>query len=71
MLQQQIEFATAYLAERFHADEKGAVTIEYGVITVFIALALIAVVGVLVGGVGTWFTNIANFITGQPGGPAR
>ncbi|MFP5310682.1 MAG: Flp family type IVb pilin [Actinomycetes bacterium] len=68
MLQQQIEFVSAHLAERFHADEKGAVTIEYGVITVFIALALIAVVGVLVGGVGEWFGNIADFISGQPGG---
>jgi Flp pilus assembly pilin Flp len=50
------------------ASERGAVTIEYGVIVVFIALALITVVGVLVGGVNTWFGKIANFIQGQPGG---
>lgn len=46
-------------------DERGAVTIEYGVLAVFIALALIVVVGVLVGGINTWFTNISNFISGQ------
>ena len=49
-------------------DDKGAVTIEYGVLAVFIALALILVVGVLVGGIETWFENISDFISGQPGG---
>jgi Flp pilus assembly pilin Flp len=57
----------AYAQTRLR-DERGAVTIEYGVLAVFIALALIAVVGVLVGGIDTWFGNIATFISGQPGG---
>ena len=49
-------------------SERGAVTIEYGVLAVFIALALILVVGILVDGIGEWFTNISEFISGQPGG---
>jgi len=47
-------------------NESGAVTIEYGVLAVFIALALIAVVGILVGGLDSWFTAISDFISDQP-----
>lgn len=66
MLSFQLDMLKHYVKDRFHLEERGAVTIEYGVITVFIALALIAVVGVLVDGVGTWFGNIAAFISGRP-----
>lgn len=46
--------------------EEGEVTIEWGVLVVFIALALIAVVGVIVGGIGTWFQTITDFISTRP-----
>jgi Flp pilus assembly pilin Flp len=55
------------LLEQFRVagrDESGEVTIEWGILVVFIALALILVVGVIVGGINTWFTSIASFIAG-------
>lgn len=55
----------AALQSRIRSEE-GAVTIEYGVLAVFIALALIAVVGVLVGGIDDWFQSISDFIGIQP-----
>jgi Flp pilus assembly pilin Flp len=58
-----------YLAGRLGgrlSSERGAITIEYGVVVVFIALALIGVVGVLVGGVSTWFSRIGAFIGATP-----
>lgn len=52
--------------QRLDRDE-GEVTIEYGVLVVFVALALIAAVGLIVGGIETWFQRIADFIGGRPG----
>ena len=51
-------------------DEDGAVTIEYGVITVFIALGMIAAALVLVPGVTEWFGNIVTYIKALPGDPS-
>lgn len=59
-----IESARALSAR--YGTEDGAVTIEYGVLVVFMALGLIAVVGVLTGGIQTWFQAISDFIGSQP-----
>lgn len=49
-------------------DEDGAVTVEYGILVVFIAIALAVVVGVLVTGIGDWFQNISDNIGDADGG---
>ena len=46
------------------SDDDGEVTIEYGILVVFVALALIAAAGVLSGSIETWFGNIGTFISG-------
>lgn len=43
-------------------SERGEVTIEWGVLVVFIALALITVVGIIVTGISDWFTAISDFV---------
>lgn len=43
-------------------DDDGEVTIEYGILVVFVALALIAAAGVLSGSIDGWFDRIAAFV---------
>ena len=49
-------------------DDDGEVTIEYGILVVFVALALIAAAGVLSGSIDGWFSRIGNFIGGLSAG---
>lgn len=47
-------------------DDDGEVTIEYGILVVFVALALIAAAGALSDGIGVWFDRIAAFVSSRP-----
>lgn len=51
-------------------DDDGEVTIEYGILVVFVALALIAGATALSGSIDGWFDKIGAWIGGLSGGPA-
>lgn len=51
---------------RFVRDESGATAIEYSLIAALMAVALIAAVPVLSGGITTAFTNIAGQLAAVP-----
>ena len=48
----------------FINKEKGATAVEYALIVALIAVAIIAALGALGGGINTAFTNIKNAILG-------
>lgn len=52
------------LKERALSGEKGATAVEYGIMVALIAVAIIAVVGLLGGQLNTIFTNVKTSLTG-------
>ena len=54
--------------QRFLCDEEGVVAIEYGLMAVFIALAIAVGAGLLGDGLNTLFTNIASCFDSGAGG---
>ena len=53
---------------RFLRDEEGVVAIEYGLMAVFIALAIVVGAGLLGDGLNTLFTNIGSCFDSGAGG---
>lgn len=51
--------------QKFWRDEEGVVAIEYGLMAVFIALAIAVGAGLLGDGLNTLFTNIGGCFTGS------
>jgi Flp pilus assembly pilin Flp len=49
-------------------DDDGEVTIEYGILVVFVALALIAAAGFLSGSIDGWFDRIGAYISSLSNG---
>lgn len=49
-------------------DERGAITIEYGILVVFIALAVVAGVTTLGEGIITWLEGLAAQVGALPSG---
>ena len=62
-----LEFLFNALA-RVREDEEGQTLIEYALIGALVAVALVAALGLLTGGIETTFTNIINALTGANGG---
>ncbi|MCF6126526.1 Flp family type IVb pilin [Mesorhizobium sp. M7A.F.Ca.CA.001.07.2.1] len=56
------------LIARFVKDESGATAIEYGLIAVLIALAIITGAGTLGNALNAKFTNIGSTLNGTPSG---
>ena len=54
--------------QRFARDEEGVTMIEYALLAALIAVALIATIGVLEGGIQAVFTRIATCLTDAVGG---
>lgn len=51
--------------KKFFNDEEGATMVEYALMVALIAIACIAAVSFLAGGLKDTFNNVANQITGQ------
>jgi len=51
----------------FFKDESGATMVEYGLLVALIAVACIAAVGTLAGGIQTVFTNSGKTLTAHAG----
>lgn len=47
---------------KFWRDEEGATAIEYALIAGLMAVGLVAAMGVLTGGLETFFTDLSDFI---------
>jgi pilus assembly protein Flp/PilA len=56
--------------QRFVRDDEGVTMIEYALLAALIAVALIATIIVLEGGIQAVFTRIANCLNGAAGGTA-
>ncbi|NBB82410.1 MAG: Flp family type IVb pilin [Alphaproteobacteria bacterium] len=53
--------------KNFLKDESGATAIEYGLLIALIAVAIIAAIGTLSGGLQTLFTNVGTRLTTEAG----
>lgn len=67
MLYQMVLQAKAFLSALTIRDEKAQGLIEYALIILLIAIAVITVLGLLGGGIGNVFTNITNTLGGAGG----
>jgi pilus assembly protein Flp/PilA len=58
------DFVKTYLQARFADDERGASLVEYALLVALIAVACIAAIGVLSGGIISRFTETGNQLGG-------
>lgn len=59
-----LEMMLHMLTDRLDRED-GEVTIEYGILVVFLAIVLVTAIGYMTGGIETWFEAISDWLNGS------
>lgn len=59
-----LEMMLHMLTDRLDRED-GEVTIEYGILVVFLAIVLVTAIGYMTGGIETWFQAISDWLNGS------